>query len=88
MQYPPLVSIIIVTMNHEKFIEEACMSSLSQTYPNLEIILLDNASSDKTFEIAGQTLSQSRINYKLIQNKEKFGVAKNLNILVSHALGD
>lgn len=50
MENYPLVSIIIITMNHEEFIVQACESALQQTYPNIEIILLDNNSADKTFE--------------------------------------
>lgn len=84
----PLVSIIIITMNHEKFIEQACQSAISQTYENIEIIFLDNDSSDKTFEIGQSALSNSKFPVKLIKNTERFGIAKNLNILVSHASGD
>ncbi len=49
MENYPLVSIIIITMNHEEFIVQACESALQQTYPNIEIILLDNNSADKNF---------------------------------------
>lgn len=87
MNTPPLVSLIIITMNHEKFIEQACISAISQTYPNYEIILLDNASKDKTFENAERVLSQFGQHYKMIRNTESFGVAKNINIAVSEASG-
>ncbi|MCT2407303.1 glycosyltransferase family 2 protein [Chryseobacterium antibioticum] len=88
MTNPPLVSLIIITMNHEKFIEQACMSAISQTYPNYEIILLDNASKDKTFENAEKVLSKFDQHYQMIRNTESFGVAKNINIAVSHASGE
>ncbi|MDN5395241.1 MAG: glycosyltransferase [Chryseobacterium sp.] len=88
MNNPPLVSLIIITMNHEKFIEQACMSAISQTYPHYEIILLDNASKDKTFENAEKVLSQFGQPYQMIRNTESFGVAKNINIAVSHASGE
>lgn len=88
MNNPPLVSLIIITMNHEKFIEQACLSAISQSYPNYEIILLDNASKDKTFENAEKALSKFGRHYKMIQNTESFGVAKNINIAVSHASGE
>lgn len=83
----PLVSILIITMNHEKFIAQACQSAIAQTYPNLEIVLLDNKSKDDTFKNAKKTFENCKIPFKLIQNTESFGVAKNLNILVSHAKG-
>lgn len=88
MNNPPLVSLIIITMNHEKFIEQACISAISQNYPNYEIILLDNASKDKTFENAENALSKSGKPYKMIRNTESFGVAKNINIAVSQASGE
>ncbi|REC43897.1 glycosyltransferase family 2 protein [Chryseobacterium sp. 5_R23647] len=88
MENNPLVSIIIITMNHEKFIEQACISAISQTYPNIEIIFLDNNSNDKTFEIAQKVLSQSAIKHKILKNTESFGISKNLNILVSNTNGE
>lgn len=88
MNNPPLVSLIIITMNHEKFIEQACLSAISQTYPHYEIILLDNASKDKTFENAERVLARFDKPYKMIRNTESFGVAKNINIAVSQASGE
>lgn len=64
------------------------MSAISQSYPNYEIILLDNASKDKTFENAEKVLSKFDRTYKMIRNTESFGVAKNINIAVSHASGE
>ncbi|MDV4068751.1 glycosyl transferase [Elizabethkingia anophelis] len=87
MENYPLVSIIIITMNHEEFIVQACESALEQTYPNIEIILLDNNSADKTFEKATETISKSTIPHKLIKNTTSYGISKNLNILVSKASG-
>ncbi|KFF25090.1 glycosyltransferase family 2 protein [Chryseobacterium vrystaatense] len=88
MNNTPLVSLVIITMNHEKFIEQACMSAISQTYPNYEIILLDNASKDQTFKNAEKILSQFGQHYKMIRNTESFGVAKNINIAVSETSGE
>jgi glycosyltransferase involved in cell wall biosynthesis len=49
---PSLVSIIVTTKNEEKNIANCLLSITEQTYPYLEIILVDNNSSDKTREIA------------------------------------
>jgi glycosyltransferase involved in cell wall biosynthesis len=84
----PLVSILILTMNHEKFIQQACASALAQSYPHVEIIFLDNASSDATFEIAKKSLQQEKIPFQVYKNETNFGVAKNLNFLLSKASGD
>ena len=49
---PSLVSIIVTTKNEEKKIADCLLSLTEQTYPNLEIILVDNNSLDNTREIA------------------------------------
>lgn len=46
-----LVSVVIPVYNREKYIEKALKSAVSQTYPNLEIIVIDNQSTDATWEI-------------------------------------
>ena len=47
----PLVSLVIAFYNQENFVEDAVKGALSQTYDNLEIILSDDCSTDKTFEV-------------------------------------
>jgi glycosyltransferase involved in cell wall biosynthesis len=47
----PLVTIITTTYNHEKFIAQCIESVLSQTYSNWEQIIIDDGSTDKTYEI-------------------------------------
>ena len=50
MKYP-LVSVLMPAYNAEKFISEAIESILDQTYKNFEFIIIDDASTDKTWEI-------------------------------------
>ncbi len=88
MNENPLVSILLLSMNHEPFIEQ-CISSLKeQTYKNIEIIYLDNASNDNTFEIASKALEESHISHKIFSNTESKGISKNLNFLYSHSRGE
>ncbi|MDO6389713.1 glycosyltransferase [Pontibacter sp. BT731] len=47
----PLVSVICLCYNHERFISEALDSVLAQTYPNLEIIIMDDCSTDNSVRI-------------------------------------
>lgn len=47
----PLVSIIVVSYNHARFIEETLNSIKSQNYDNLELILADDASNDNSVEV-------------------------------------
>ena len=48
----PLVSVIIATKNEEQHIENCLLSISEQTYPQIETIVVDNYSTDKTQEIA------------------------------------
>ncbi|MGI4019959.1 MAG: glycosyltransferase family 2 protein [Janthinobacterium lividum] len=54
----PLVSIIIPVYNAEKYIAETIRSALNQTWPNIEIIIVDNGSTDNSLPIAKQFKSE------------------------------
>lgn len=56
----PLVSVLIPCFNAEKYVERAVASILNQTYENLEIWLINDASTDKTLQVL-QTFTDSRI---------------------------
>ncbi|MGB5065329.1 MAG: glycosyltransferase family A protein [Candidatus Competibacter sp.] len=58
MTHRPLVSVIIPAYNAEHYIDEALHSILSQTYPNIEIIVINDKSSDRTEERVASYLPQ------------------------------
>jgi len=47
----PLVSILIPVYNREKLVQKAIESAINQTYKNIEVIVVDNKSTDKTYEV-------------------------------------
>lgn len=63
-----LVSIILPVYNGEKFIEETLLSVLAQTYKNLEIIIVDDGSTDGTAKILKQLSTDQRVQYHFKQN--------------------
>ncbi|QQS36416.1 MAG: glycosyltransferase family 2 protein [Ignavibacteriales bacterium] len=65
---PPLVSVLIPARNEEDNISKCVKSILDQTYTNIEIIVLDDNSTDKTYEIASKLLPGVK-NYKLLTGK-------------------
>ena len=46
----PLVSVIIPAYNHEKYVQETISSIIKQTYQNLELIVIDDGSTDNTWQ--------------------------------------
>jgi teichuronic acid biosynthesis glycosyltransferase TuaG len=73
-----LVSVIIASYNYARFLPEAVRSVQSQTYPHWECIILDDASTDNTSDIAADLVrSDSRIRY--YRNESNLGVSGTRN---------
>src|SRR5690606_1176147 len=72
----PLVSVITPTYNRADFIGEAVESVLAQTYPNFELVIIDDGSTDNTRDILEPYLKDSRIRLFHQQNQGQ-SVARN-----------
>lgn len=79
MEKYPLVSFLIFTYNQEKFVEEAVRGALSQDFPNLEIIISDDCSTDRTFDVIKETVSNYTGPHKIILNRNEYNLG-----LISH----
>jgi len=77
-----LISIVIVTYNSSRFIRN-CINSILK-YKNIEIIVVDNNSEDKTVDILKKEFPE----VKLIANKENVGFAKACNLGAKFSKGD
>ena len=81
----PLVSITIPAFNREKYIAECIRSTLAQTYSTIEIIVVDDGSTDRTVEIAQTFTSDPRV--RIYKNEKNSGIAKTRNRCVQLARG-
>jgi len=78
------VSVTIVTYNSGRFIKRCLETVLSQRYPNFEVIVVDNASTDGTIDI----LEQFEDRCQIIYNEENVGFAAAQNQAIALAQGD
>lgn len=79
-----LVSICIPTYNGERWLAEAISSALEQTYPSLEILIVDDASLDRTLDIV-HSFRDPRIRVEV--NSKNLGIVRNRNRCVTLARG-
>ncbi len=84
----PLVSIIIPLYNHEKYIKAALNSVLEETYPNKEIIIINDGSSDNSEQefLKWKEINAPKFNV-IYQNQNNKGVCKTLNQLITISKG-
>lgn len=74
----PKISVIITTFNRSQMLKKALESVLNQTYPDFELLILDNSSSDGTEEVV-KSFKDSRIRY-IKHNPLNISQARNLGI--------
>jgi len=83
---PPLVSVLVTAYNREAFIAEAIESVLASTLKNFELIVVDDASQDRTVEIAQAYRSDRRV--KVYRNETRLGQFSNRNRAAALAQGE
>ena len=83
----PLVTVICLCYNHARFVEDAIRSVLSQTYTNIQLIVVDDASQDNSAEVISMIVKK---NPKIIfsSQKQNTGNCKAFNNALSHARGE
>ena len=85
----PLVTFAVFSYNQERYIRETVLSAFSQTYERLEIILSDDGSADRTFEII-QHLTDSYSgphNIKLVKRRPNLGIVNHVMQVAREARG-
>jgi glycosyltransferase involved in cell wall biosynthesis len=89
MNTKPLVSVITIFLNGEKFIEEAIESILAQSYDNWELLLVDDGSTDGSTAIAKRYAEQypTKMRYLEHPNHQNQGMSPTRNLGIHNAKG-
>tara|TARA_B110000003_G_C16565552_1_gene502244 strand:+ start:178 stop:876 length:699 start_codon:yes stop_codon:yes gene_type:complete len=82
-----LVSVISSVYNSETTIGKAIDSILNQTYKELELLILDDCSTDNTYEILLE-YKKKYSNVRVFRNHSNIGLTKSLNIIIPQSKGD
>jgi glycosyltransferase involved in cell wall biosynthesis len=81
----PLVSIVVICYNYGNYLEEAINSALNQTYKNIEIVVIDDGSTDNTAEVVESYVKQKSIRYIYQKNR---GIVGARNRAIDEAGGE
>ena len=84
---PPL-SILILCWNQERYLEQCIGSVAGQTSRDFEVVFLDNASTDSSFEVASRLFRDHGIDARLLRNERPERIPGNCNRLVAAATGE
>ncbi|TRX42162.1 glycosyltransferase family 2 protein [Flavobacterium restrictum] len=87
MNHYPLVSIICLCYNHEKFVTKALDSVLNQTYSNIELLIVDDYSTDNSSQVIKEWLL-TYPTVTCIQNTKNMGNTKSFNNAFALSKGD
>lgn len=82
-----MITVIIPTYNSSQYIKKAIESVLNQTYKDIELIIVDDCSTDNTIEIISK-YNNNINNFKIIANKQNMGVGISRKIGIENANGE
>lgn len=84
MNNSPLVSVVIPCYNHEQYVEQSLNSVFNQTYKNIELIVIDDGSSDNSIAVVKKMQEEHDFTFV---TQENMGVCRTLNKAVSLSQG-
>jgi len=85
--HPPLVSVLVPCFRSARFLRRSVGSALAQTERDLEVVVVDNASDDGTFELAGELAAADR-RVRVARNAENLGPVRNWRRCAELARGE
>ena len=83
-----MVTIFLLSWNHERYISQAVLSICAQTYTDLEVVYVDNNSNDRSFEIGRDALSNSGIPFSAWKREKQYNIAANHNYMLPKCKGE
>jgi alpha-1,3-rhamnosyltransferase len=81
MENLPLVSVIIPCYNHEQYVEECILSVINQSYKNIQLVVIDDGSKDKSLEIIQRLSAEHGFMFKAQTN---IGLSRTLNTAIKN----
>ncbi|OCF96745.1 hypothetical protein A9G08_10235 [Gilliamella sp. wkB195] len=86
----PLVSVVVPSYNHENYVQETIKSIISQIYENIELIIIDDGSTDSTYEkiLEMESLCKERFVNVIFKKQENQGIGSTCNKLINLSSGD
>jgi glycosyltransferase involved in cell wall biosynthesis len=79
-----LISVIVTNYNHAKYLDQRMESLLNQTYPNLEIIVVDNCSTDNSLEVLAKYKKYGHVKIMALEENGGNIHSSNLGVSLSH----
>ena len=89
----PLISVIVPCYNHAKYVSDALDSIFDQSYSNIELIVIDDKSTDSTLKVINKWISNLEsktrfIDLQVLSHSQNLGAASTLNEGLEHAKGE
>lgn len=88
MSKQPLVSVFMPCYNQESLVSFSIEAVLEQDYDNIEIVIVDDCSTDNTWQVVKQYADQNPDKIKAYRNKINLGITKNQNKVLSLCSGE
>ena len=86
--YSPFVSVVVPTYNEEATIPHKMKNLAGQDYRNMELIVVDSASTDRTVELVERVGKECGLNPKIIEEEKREGLVKAEQTAFQHCQGE
>jgi len=84
----PLISVLIPSYNHQNYIRETVESIRNQPYQNIEIVIVDDCSTDSSCKVLEHLSGEPGVPIRLYLNEQNRGVVATINSALKRAQGD